>query len=75
MSLIENALLTGALRKKLVKNGFLNWSGAEKFAKTIIDEFDVRTPGTANTAASLSGGICKNLLLDERYYKILMYWW
>ena len=65
MSLIENALLTGALRKKLVKNGFLNWSGAEKFTKTIIDEFDVRTPGTANTAASLSGGNLQKFVIGR----------
>jgi ABC-type uncharacterized transport system ATPase subunit len=65
MSLIENALLTGALRKKLIKNGFLNWSSAEKFAKTIIDEFDVRTPGTANTAASLSGGNLQKFVIGR----------
>ena len=65
MSLIENALLTGALRKKLLRNKFLNWSGAEKFAETIIDEFDVRTPGTANTAASLSGGNLQKFVIGR----------
>ena len=65
MSLIENALLTGALRKKLVKNGFLNWGRAENFAKTIIHEFDVRTPGTANTAASLSGGNLQKFVIGR----------
>ncbi|WP_172300399.1 ABC transporter ATP-binding protein [Pseudoruegeria sp. HB172150] len=56
MSLTENALLTGAIREELVSNGFLKWPAAKSFAEKIIERFDVRTPGPANAARSLSGG-------------------
>lgn len=56
MSLIENALLTGAVRKDLTKSGFVNWAASREFAREIIKKFDVRTPGSANAARSLSGG-------------------
>jgi simple sugar transport system ATP-binding protein len=56
MSLTENALLTGAIRKNLTNRGFLNWPAVREFAETVIKEFDVRTPGPNNAARSLSGG-------------------
>lgn len=56
MSLIENAMLTGAVRQGMESNGFLDWSKARRFAETIISGFDVRTPGPGNAARSLSGG-------------------
>lgn len=56
MSLSENALLTGAGRKHLVKNGFLDWRATRRFAESIIETFDVRTPGPDRAARSLSGG-------------------
>ncbi len=56
MSLTENALLTGAIRKNLTSRGFLNWLAMREFAETVIAGFDVRTPGPGNAARSLSGG-------------------
>ncbi|MFD1340939.1 ABC transporter ATP-binding protein [Litorisediminicola beolgyonensis] len=56
MSLIENAVLTGARREKLVKNGFVDWSGAKSFAERVIERFDVRTPSPGTAARALSGG-------------------
>ncbi len=56
MSLIENALLTGAIRENLTNRGFLRWGAAQGFAQRVIDAFDVRTPGSDNLARSLSGG-------------------
>ncbi|MCF8485919.1 MAG: ABC transporter ATP-binding protein [Rhodobacteraceae bacterium] len=56
MSLVENALLSGAIRKGLTRNGFIDWGATEAFAATIIKEFDVRTPGTHVAARALSGG-------------------
>ncbi|MFN3822622.1 MAG: ABC transporter ATP-binding protein [Pseudorhodobacter sp.] len=56
MSLVENALLSGALRKGLVRNGFIDWGATESFAADIVKEFDVRTPGTHVAARALSGG-------------------
>ncbi|ADO41439.1 sugar ABC transporter, ATP-binding protein [Ketogulonicigenium vulgare Y25] len=56
MSLSENALLTGALREKLVDGGFINWAKTTAFARRIIETFDVRTPGPHVAARALSGG-------------------
>lgn len=65
MSLTENAALTGAERKGIVSGGFLNWGRARGFAKEIIDRFDVRTPGTENTARSLSGGNLQKFVIGR----------
>ncbi len=65
MSLTENALLTGAVRKQLVDRGFLRWGKTEAFAKTIIAEFDVRTPGPDNAAGSLSGGNLQKFVIGR----------
>ncbi|MEM6940331.1 MAG: ABC transporter ATP-binding protein [Pseudomonadota bacterium] len=56
MSLVENAMLTAADREGLGRGGILDWQGAKGFAQKIIAAFDVRTPGPATAARSLSGG-------------------
>ncbi|THH36081.1 ABC transporter ATP-binding protein [Aliishimia ponticola] len=56
MTLTENAMLTGSLRRGLERNGFLDWRAARNFAEEIIARFDVRTPGPNNAARALSGG-------------------
>jgi len=56
MTLVENALLSGAVRKGLVKGGFIDWAAANTFAEGIVKDFDVRTPGTHVAARALSGG-------------------
>lgn len=56
MSLVENALLSGAVRRELVKGGFIDWAATEQFAAEIVRDFDVRTPGTHVAARALSGG-------------------
>ncbi|WP_278924324.1 MULTISPECIES: ABC transporter ATP-binding protein [Pseudophaeobacter] len=65
MSLTENAMLTGATREGLVKNGFLKWAEATEFAKRVIKEFDVRTPGPENAARSLSGGNLQKFVIGR----------
>ena len=65
MSLIENALLSGAVRKDMMRSGFLNWGKAKDFAEEIIQEFDVRTPGSANAARSLSGGNLQKFVIGR----------
>ncbi|WP_204113284.1 ABC transporter ATP-binding protein [Shimia biformata] len=65
MSLTENALLTGAIRKKLLSNGFVNWGGAEDFAKDVIKKFDVRTPGASTAARALSGGNLQKFVIGR----------
>ena len=65
MSLTENAMLTGAIRERLVVNGFLKWGAARTFAEKIIDAFDVRTPGPENAARSLSGGNLQKFVIGR----------
>jgi general nucleoside transport system ATP-binding protein len=56
MSLVENALLSGAVRQGLVSRGFIDWAKTRAFAEEIVARFDVRTPGTHVAARALSGG-------------------
>jgi general nucleoside transport system ATP-binding protein len=56
MTLVENALLSGATRQGLVRRGFIDWRKAGAFAAGIVRDFDVRTPGTQVAARALSGG-------------------
>ncbi|MFN4157452.1 MAG: ABC transporter ATP-binding protein [Gemmobacter sp.] len=56
MSLVENALLSGAVRMGLARRGFIDWGAVERFARGIVAEFDVRTPGVQVAARALSGG-------------------
>ncbi|KPU84478.1 ABC transporter [Marinosulfonomonas sp. PRT-SC04] len=65
MSLIENALLTAAIRKNLVTKGFVNWAKTRKFAKRVIKEFDVRTPGARTVARALSGGNLQKFVIGR----------
>ncbi|SFK96815.1 ABC transporter ATP-binding protein [Shimia haliotis] len=65
MSLTENALLTGAIRENLTNNGFVNWASTNDFAKSIIERFDVRTPGTHVAARALSGGNLQKFVIGR----------
>lgn len=65
MTLTENAMLTGAVREKLVRGGMLNWPAAKQFAEKIIKEFDVRTPGPGNAARALSGGNLQKFVIGR----------
>jgi ABC-type uncharacterized transport system ATPase subunit len=65
MSLVENAILTGAIRKGLTAKGFLRWGKARAFADKIIADFDVRTPSSANPAGSLSGGNLQKFVIGR----------
>ena len=65
MSLTENAILTGVVRKGLSRNGFLDWGAAKRFADEVISTFDVRTPGPENMARSLSGGNLQKFVIGR----------
>ena len=56
MTLTENAMLTGAKRVGLVKQGFIDLQGSEEFAQRCIEAFAVKTAGADALANSLSGG-------------------
>ena len=65
MTLVENAMLTGAAREKLERRGMLDWQAAKRFAENIVAKFDVRTPGAANVARSLSGGNLQKFVIGR----------
>ena len=64
-ALVENALLSGALRKGLVKNGFIDWARPRTYADEIVKDFDVRTPGTMVAARALSGGNLQKFVIGR----------
>ena len=65
MTLTENAALTGAVRRRLARRGFLDWAGARGFAEEVIAAFDVRTPGPGHAARSLSGGNLQKFVIGR----------
>ncbi len=65
MSLTENAALTGIVRKGLARRGFLDWPRTRRFAEEVIGAFDVRTPGPASAARSLSGGNLQKFVIGR----------
>ncbi|WP_281824565.1 ABC transporter ATP-binding protein [Jannaschia rubra] len=65
MSLTENAAMTGAARRGMLRHGFLDWGRARAFATDIIDAFDVRTPGPHVAARALSGGNLQKFVIGR----------
>ncbi len=65
MSLTENALLTGAIRENLVNYGLISWPRTRAFARAIIKDYDVRTPGPATPARALSGGNLQKFVIGR----------
>ena len=56
MSLWENAFLSGARPLGLLDKGFIRVKEAVEYARNIVQNFNVKTPGVENAAHSLSGG-------------------
>jgi simple sugar transport system ATP-binding protein len=65
MSLIENILITSEQSQSLVSKGFIDWKKSKAFAEKVINQFDVRTPGSQNTAGSLSGGNLQKFVIGR----------
>ena len=65
MTLTENALMTAKTRLGLSKNGFLDWPSARDFALSVIEGFDVRTPGPETAARALSGGNLQKFVIGR----------
>lgn len=65
MSLTENALLSGHVRQRLVRSGFIDWGKTDAFANNIIQAFDVRTPGSGVAARALSGGNLQKFVIGR----------
>src|SRR5690606_35728854 len=65
MTLAENGLLSGRLRRKLASSGFLRRSATADFARDIVAGFDVRTPGIETRAGALSGGNLQKFVIGR----------
>jgi simple sugar transport system ATP-binding protein len=65
MTLTENAAMTGALRRGLVRRGMIDWGAARGFAAEIVAAFDVRTPGVGVAARALSGGNLQKFVIGR----------
>lgn len=65
MSLVENALLSGNVRKGLTYKGFINWPKTKAWAEDVVEQYDVRTPGTWVAARALSGGNLQKFLMGR----------
>jgi general nucleoside transport system ATP-binding protein len=65
MSLTENALLSGAVRKGLARGGFIDWAATRAYAGQIVQAFDVRTPGLHVAARALSGGNLQKFVIGR----------
>lgn len=65
MSLVDNSLLTANTRIGLVNRILINYAKTAAYARNVIEGFDVRTPGEAVTAASLSGGNLQKFIVGR----------
>ncbi|RED14059.1 ABC transporter ATP-binding protein [Pontivivens insulae] len=65
MTLTENTMLTGRVRQRLDNSGFLKWEATANFARAVISQFDVRTPGVATQAKALSGGNLQKFVIGR----------
>ena len=65
MSLIENAVLSAHRRMNLLTASFIKRAEARRFTEAVVAEFDVRTPGVATAAGSLSGGNLQKFIVGR----------
>ena len=65
MSLIENAVLSAHRRMNLLTSSFIKRAEARRFTEAVVAEFDVRTPGVATAAGSLSGGNLQKFIVGR----------
>ncbi len=65
MSLVENVILSGYDRMKLLSSIFIKDGEARRFAKRVVETFDVRAPGTGVSAGSLSGGNLQKFIVGR----------
>ena len=65
MTLVENTVLSAHHRMDLLSSIFIRAGAAARFAGEIVKAFDVRTPGTAAAAGSLSGGNLQKFIVGR----------
>jgi len=64
-TLTENAVLELYAARPFSRNGWMNWAEADRFARQVIDSYDVRCPGPATRIRLLSGGNMQKLILGR----------
>jgi simple sugar transport system ATP-binding protein len=65
MSLSDNAFLSGYRRKGFVAGGLIRRRDVDRFAGDVIQKFNVKTPGIATPAKSLSGGNLQKFIMGR----------
>jgi simple sugar transport system ATP-binding protein len=65
MSLAENTLLSAYKRKRLVRGGLVDMKGTVRFAREILQGFEVKSDGPAAEARSLSGGNLQRFIVGR----------
>jgi len=65
LSLADNAILTAARTRGLVRNGFVNFALAGDFARQCIKQFNVKCGGADAQAKSLSGGNLQKYIMGR----------
>lgn len=65
MALSDNAILTAAAAKGLVKHGLIDFRAAKAFASECIERFNVKCGGPAAQARSLSGGNLQKYIMGR----------
>lgn len=65
MALSDNAILTAATSKALVKRGLIDFRAAKAFSRECIERFNVKCGGPAAQARSLSGGNLQKYIMGR----------
>jgi len=68
-SLAENMILGYHHSEPFSKNKMMDYNAVAKHGKTLIKEFDIRTPGEQVQAKSLSGGNQQKVIIAREFYK------
>lgn len=65
LSLAENVLITARDRRNLVRAGLVRWPEARRYARSVIDRFDVRSAQPGAPAGALSGGNLQKFVIGR----------
>jgi general nucleoside transport system ATP-binding protein len=65
MTLVENAMLSGYRRMRLVASGFIRGGAATRYARSVVERFRVVTSSVEAAASSLSGGNLQKFIVGR----------
>lgn len=74
-SLVENCIMGYHLNHLKKKGNLMDYRGAESFADSIIEEYNVKTRSSKDRAGSLSGGNLQKLIVGREFsqnHKVLL---